>query len=161
MLSARSSRPGAQVVLGQLVQGLGAMRAAQVRPGDEVLVDADGPVRLAAAAEQAAQGEVGLHRVRVHLRHADEDLDGLVRLLVEQEVQTLEVFGAGETWTGRCRWPLRVQRARNQPASPAATTSRKTMAPESAVILERHVAQVADFGFGLPHGALERRGARA
>src|SRR5215469_10182014 len=56
---------------------------------------------------------------------------------------------------GMLRLLLKDQRARNQPARPAATTTRKTMAPESAVILERQVAQVADLGFRFADRMLE------
>ena len=61
------------------------------RAGEQVLVHADGPLELAATPEQAAQGEVQVHRVGVVLDGLDEGVDGLVLLLVEQQAQALEV----------------------------------------------------------------------
>src|SRR5690348_4160625 len=64
-------------------------------------------------------------------------------------------YSALANLAGRLRWPKRFQRARNQPVTPAAITSRKMIAPESAVMLERHAAQVADLGLRLGDGALQ------
>jgi hypothetical protein len=55
-----------------------------------VLVHADRAVVFAAPAEQTAEREVQLHRLRVDLDHLDEGLDGLVGLLVEQEFRPLK-----------------------------------------------------------------------
>jgi hypothetical protein len=52
---------------------------------------AHGPVVFAPAAKQVAQGKVQLRGVGVVLHGLDEGIDGLVLLLVEQEVQALEV----------------------------------------------------------------------
>src|SRR5579863_4116436 len=64
-------------------------------------------------------------------------------------------YSALANLAGRWRLPERAQRARNQPPSPAATTSRKTMAPESTLMAERHAAQVADLRLSLTDGALQ------
>ena len=85
---------GLHVVLAQLQQGLGALLRLQAGLGNDVLVEADGAVDLAAAAEQAAQRHVGLHRVLVDLGQFQEHLDGLVGLLVEEVVQALEILVA-------------------------------------------------------------------
>lgn len=53
---------------------------------DEILVHADRPVRLAAAANEL-QREMRLDGLVVDLDHLDERVDGLVWLLVEQEVE--------------------------------------------------------------------------
>ena len=50
-------------------------------------MDGDGAVDLAAAAEQAAQGELDLGRVAVGLGHAREDLGGVVEAVVDQVVE--------------------------------------------------------------------------
>ncbi len=53
---------------------------------------AEGAVGLAETAEQVTQRKVGLHRVIVHFEHADKYLNGLVRLLVEEIIEPLEVM---------------------------------------------------------------------
>ena len=52
---------------------------------------ADRALGLAAAAKQIAQGEVQFDRLRIDLHHFDESLDRLVRLLIEQEIEALEI----------------------------------------------------------------------
>ena len=52
---------------------------------------ADRALDLAAPAEQAAQREMQLDRLRIDLHHLDEGLDRLVGLLVQQEVEALEI----------------------------------------------------------------------
>jgi hypothetical protein len=54
-------------------------------------VHADRAVDLALPAEQRAQREVQVDRLRIDLDHLDERLDGLVRLLVQQEVEAAEI----------------------------------------------------------------------
>ena len=56
-----------------------------------MFMHAHGTVVFAAPPEQVAQGEVQLRRVWVVLHGFDESIDGLVLLLVQQEVQALEV----------------------------------------------------------------------
>src|SRR5208282_829428 len=63
----------------------------QVGTVEQVLVHADRAIDLALAPEQVAQREVQIDRLRVDLDHLDERFDRLVRLLVEQEVETAEV----------------------------------------------------------------------
>src|SRR6202022_1885301 len=52
---------------------------------------ADGAVDLALAAKEITQREWKIDRLRVDLDHFDERFDGLVRLLVEQEIQAPEI----------------------------------------------------------------------
>jgi hypothetical protein len=70
------------------VQALGSRQAIAF---DQVLMDADGAVGFTAPAKQAAQREMQLDGLRIDARRFDEGLDGLVRLLVEEEVQALEI----------------------------------------------------------------------
>ena len=57
----------------------------------QVLVHPHAPLVFAAAAEQVAARKVQLLRVGVVLHRLDERVDGLVLLLIEQEVQATEV----------------------------------------------------------------------
>src|SRR5690606_14092248 len=74
---------------------LHALGVGQVGALDQALVQADGAVDLAAAAEQVAQGQLGLEGFLVQFGDVQEQLDRLVGLLVEQVVQAAEV-GAGK-----------------------------------------------------------------
>jgi hypothetical protein len=56
-------------------------------------MDADGALHLTAAPEEAPQGQVQLHRVAVHLGELDEEVDGLVRALIEQVVEAAQEGG--------------------------------------------------------------------
>src|SRR3990172_1670452 len=106
-------QPGLEIVLAELEQRLRALVLVERGTRDQVLVDADGALDLAAAAEQVPERKVGLDRIRIDLEHADKNLDGLVRLLVEQEIKALELG----------RWQVQllggvapVLEARRQPA---------------------------------------------
>jgi hypothetical protein len=54
-------------------------------------VHADGALHLAAAAEQAAQGEMQFHRFRIGANYFDKRLDRLVLLFVEKKIQPPEI----------------------------------------------------------------------
>ena len=71
--------------------GLFQLGVVQIPPIGKVLMHTDRTIGLAPAPEQIAQCEVQLDRFRVETHHVDEGIDGLVGLLVEQEVQTAEV----------------------------------------------------------------------
>ena len=88
-------QPGLEIVLGELVQRDDTLIVAQVSAIHEVLMHPDGPLHLATPAEQAAQREVQLDRLRIDFHHFDERFDGLVGLLVDEKVQPLEV-GRGQ-----------------------------------------------------------------
>src|SRR5262245_29563290 len=68
-----------------------AMLLGERRSRDDVLVHPDRAVDLAAASIEAAEGKVRLDRVVVDLDHAQEHFERLVRLLVQQEAQALEI----------------------------------------------------------------------
>ena len=66
---------------------------AQVAPAvvAQPRVDGDRPVDLAAAAKEAAERELDLGRIPVRLRHAREDLGGVVEAIVDEVIEALEV----------------------------------------------------------------------
>ncbi|MNT38325.1 hypothetical protein D3C72_1745110 [compost metagenome] len=68
-----------------------AVGAAEVAAGQQVFVHAHGAVVFAPATEQIAQRKVQLRGVGVVLYRLYEGINGLVLLLVEQEVQPFEV----------------------------------------------------------------------
>ena len=82
---------GLHVVLAQCEQRLHALAIGKVVPLHERLVQADRAVDLAAAAEQMAERDLRLEGFLVELRDVQEQLDRLVRLLVEQVVQAAEI----------------------------------------------------------------------
>ncbi|KAG0942963.1 hypothetical protein G6F31_014790 [Rhizopus arrhizus] len=90
-LSACGARWSSCAILAQRQQGLHALRITQIVAVDQALVQADGAVDFAAAAEQVAQRDLGLEGFLVQLGDMQEQLDGLVRLLVEQVVQAPEI----------------------------------------------------------------------
>ena len=56
---------GLQVVPGQFQQGVGLGPVVQVRSCDQVLVQADGPLHLAAPAQQVSEHDVGFDGVGI------------------------------------------------------------------------------------------------
>ena len=64
---------------------------AQVAAREQMFVDPHRTFIFAAPAEQVAQGEVQFGGVRIVLNGLDEGVDGLVLLLVEQEIEAFEV----------------------------------------------------------------------
>ncbi|MNS98223.1 hypothetical protein D3C72_1325850 [compost metagenome] len=81
-----------QVIHAQLIGGMALLFQRQVRARQQVLVHANRALRFAAAAEQVAQREVHIGRFRVQLDDFDEGVDGLVMLLIKQEIQALEII---------------------------------------------------------------------
>jgi len=82
---------GAHVVLAEFEQRNGLFLVAQVRPRDQVLMHANRPVDFAAPAKQIAERKMRFDRVAVEFGELEEYLDRLVRLLVEQVVQSAKV----------------------------------------------------------------------
>jgi hypothetical protein len=62
-----------------------------VPPGDEVLMDTDCSLDLTPAAKQIAQRKMGFDRVAVDLKHLDEGIDRLVRLLIQQMIESAKI----------------------------------------------------------------------
>ncbi|MNV20237.1 hypothetical protein D3C71_1111280 [compost metagenome] len=82
---------GLEEVERQRVLGAFAVGAGEVAAREQVLVHAHGAVVFAPAAEQIAEGKVQFRRIGIVLHGLDESVDGLVLLLVEQEVQAFEI----------------------------------------------------------------------
>ena len=89
-----------EVVLRQFEQCRELFVLGQVGALGQVLVHADRALDLAAAAKQAAQRKMQFDGLRIDLDHLDERLDRLVRLLIEQKVESLEI---------RCRQRARLR----------------------------------------------------
>src|SRR3954452_10470752 len=83
--------PRLEVILAELGQRHDLLVLRQIGALEQVLMHADGAVVFAAAAEEAAEREMEIYRLRVDLHHLDEGLDRLVGLLVQQEVEALEI----------------------------------------------------------------------
>ena len=81
----------AHVVLAEREQRLHLLLVIQVRSLHQRLVQADRAIDFAAAAEQMAERDLGLEGVLVEFRDAQEHLDRLVGLLVEQVVEAAEI----------------------------------------------------------------------
>ena len=82
---------GMEVVFRQRVKRLVSLFRGQVGTRDDVLMNANGPVHFAAATKQAAEREMGFDRLVVDANHLQEMLQGLVGLLVQQEVEAFQV----------------------------------------------------------------------
>ncbi len=108
-------KPGAQVVMSELEQRLAALPALQVRPRNQVLVNADGAIDLAAATIEISEREMGLDGLAVDLENLDEGLDGLIGLLVEKVVDALEIVRTQIVFRSR-RFPSAFSVAPDQPA---------------------------------------------
>src|SRR5690606_15961498 len=80
-----------QVILAQLVLRMHFLVLRQVRTRQQVLVNADRTLGLATAAKQVTQRKMQFDRFRIQLDDFDEGIDRLVRLLVQQEIQSPEV----------------------------------------------------------------------
>ena len=102
----------AHVVLAQREQRLHLLLVAQVRALHQGLVQADRAVDFAAAAEQVAERDLGLEGVLVEFGDVQEQLDRLVRLLVEQVVQAAEI-GGRQPADLACRYGVRRRGGRS------------------------------------------------
>ena len=68
-----------------------ALALLEVAPGEQVFMHPHSTIVFSAPAKQIAQREVQLRGVGIVLYRLDEGVDGLVLLLVEQEVQTAKI----------------------------------------------------------------------
>jgi hypothetical protein len=84
-------QPRLQKVLPQFVQRVIALANRKVGPAQQILMHADRAVRFAAATEQIAQREMQFDRFRVELDHFDKRVNRLVRLFVEQKIQSADI----------------------------------------------------------------------
>ena len=84
-------KTSAMKVLRELEDGGLPLVGGKTRPIEQVLVHPRGPVDLALPPEQAPECEMQVDRLRVDLDDLDERLDGLVRLLVQQKVESPKI----------------------------------------------------------------------
>ena len=75
-----------QVVLGKGVKRLISLFCRQIRPRNNVLMNANGSIHFATAPKKAAECEMGLDRLVIDSHHFEEMFQCLVGLLVEQEI---------------------------------------------------------------------------
>jgi hypothetical protein len=105
----KPDRPGRearlQEILCQFIKRLLAQFGVEVRTVQQVLVDPDGPISLAPAAKQFAEGEVQFDRLGVDPDDIDECVHRTVGLIVEEEVQAPKI-GFRERGTDLARTPL-------------------------------------------------------
>src|SRR5438105_14939806 len=81
----------AMEILRKLENGRLALVRGKIGAIEQVLMHADGAVELALAPEETSQRKMQIDGLRIDLHHFDERLDGLVRLLVEQEIQAAKI----------------------------------------------------------------------
>ena len=86
---------GLHVVLGQFQAGTVAILMIEIGTGNQVLMHAQGPVHFAPSPKQGAECQVGLHCVVVHFQQADEHVHGLVRFLVDEVLDALQIIRIG------------------------------------------------------------------
>src|SRR4030067_863233 len=89
-------KTGLMVVLRQFAECQRTLRLVECWPGDEILMNTDGALHLTTPAKQAPKSKMRFDGFSVHLQHLGEQLDSLVRLLVEQLVYSTEIV-LGET----------------------------------------------------------------
>src|SRR5688572_6931467 len=83
-----------QVILGEREQRLVLLRFVEVRPRQQILVDADRTLHLASPAEKVTQGEMGFEGIVIDFRHLHEQLERFVRAAIQHHVQPANIVGA-------------------------------------------------------------------
>src|SRR3989344_5656756 len=86
-------KTGLEIILPEFHQRVTTLFLVERGPRDQVLVNADGALDFAAAAEQVSQRQVRLHGIRIDFQHPNEHFDCLVRLLIQQEIEAREIGG--------------------------------------------------------------------
>ena len=128
-------QPGAVEILRQLEHRDLTLLGGQIRPIEQVLVHADRAIDLALPSEKIAEREVQVDGLWVDFHDLDERFDRLVRLLVEQEVESSEV---GQGQRARLAQQMRDVDARGDPAQREEQRRDREQPPE----LEVHRNQV-------------------
>ncbi len=80
-----------QVILSKLVERLRALACRQIRAVQQVRVNADCTIELAAPPKEIAQRLMQLDRFRIELDDFDECIDRFVGLIVQQVIEAAKV----------------------------------------------------------------------
>ena len=83
---------GAQIVFGEGNQCVFAMHIAQIGAGNNILVHPDRAVDFPAATKQAAECKMRFQGLIINLDHAHKNFQRLIRLLIQQKIQALDVI---------------------------------------------------------------------
>ena len=83
----------AEVVLGEGKDGLMALGLVQIRPREQILMDANRSLDFAAAPEQVTERKVRLERLVVDFGHLDEQLERFIGLAAQHEIQAANIVG--------------------------------------------------------------------
>ena len=104
---------GLEIILCQFIERIEFLRIRQIFALDQVLVHANGTFNLAAPPEQRTQRKMQLDGLRLDLDDLDERFNGLVWLLIEQEIEAFEI---GTRQRARFGQQMLDVDARSQPA---------------------------------------------
>ena len=143
-------KTGAMEVLRELVGRHRSLVRGQRRAIQQVLVHADRALGLALAAEQRAQREVQVDRLRIDLDDFDERFDRLVGLLVQQEVEAAKI---GQGQCARLAQKMPDVDARGDPAEREEHDRDRQQPPE----LEFHAVRRRSWAFHLTALRFRRR----
>src|SRR5262249_37823244 len=147
-------QPGAMEILRQLEHRGLPLIVGKVGAVEQVLVHADRAIDLALSAEEIAQREVKVDRLRVDLDDLDEGLDRLVGLLVQEEIQPAEIR---QRQRARLAKQVRDIDARRDPPQREEQHRDRQQPPQT---LEVHHASVTRRRMGPPTAGSTRAGAR-
>ena len=81
-----------QIILAEFEQSTAPLVDCQRRPGDQIAMKMDRSIDFAATPKQIAQGQMNLRGAPVHAGHAGKYFDSLIRLILDQIIQSLEIF---------------------------------------------------------------------
>jgi hypothetical protein len=88
-------QPGSQIILRKRKQCLVALIGRQIRPGNDVLMNADRAIDFPSSSEKAAKCKVRFDRPIVYPDHFQKMFQCLIRLLVQQKIEALQVVDVG------------------------------------------------------------------
>ncbi len=75
-----------------------ALLGCEIRARNDVLMDTNCPIYFAATAKQAAKRKVSLNRLVIDPNHAQEMLQRLVGLLVQQKIEAFQIVDVQRWW---------------------------------------------------------------
>ena len=82
---------GLQIILPLFGERMQTNAIIEIGTIDQILVHADGALSLATPAKKIAKRKVQFNGLGIDLRHFEKRVDGLVGLLVEQEIEPLKI----------------------------------------------------------------------